>query len=174
MRDCETALALLGDYHAAHMDVAVAYYEAGRLDDSERHTRRALELGYPCPGIALNHLACIAKARGDLDGMMEHFSEAARRDPQHYVLVKNVQTARAWFKQGGVERKLPLDLAIRHDFQLLERTVQPTLPGPLPDDFAEWKTVAAKSEAAATYVRTPDQEGSTHGLRTHLKVVASE
>jgi anaerobic magnesium-protoporphyrin IX monomethyl ester cyclase len=174
VRDCETALALLGDYHAAHMDVAVAYFEAGRLEDSERHTRRAMELGYPCPGIALNHLACIAKARGDLDGMMDHFSEAARRDPQHYVLVRNVQTARAWFKQGGVARKLPLDLAVRHDFQLLERTAQPTLPGPLAEDFAEWKAVAAKSEAAATYVRTPDKEGSTHGLRTRLKVVASE
>ena len=106
--------------------------------------------------------------------MMDCFSEAARRDPQHYVLVRNVQTARAWFKQGGVARKLPLDLAVRHDFQLLERTAQPTLPGPLADDFAEWKAGVAKSEAAATYVRTPDKEGSTHGLRTRLKVVASE
>jgi tetratricopeptide (TPR) repeat protein len=174
VHDCETALSLLGDHHGAHMDLAVAYFEAGRLDESERHARRAMELGYPCPGLALNHLACLAKARGDLDAMMDHFSEAARRDPQHYVLVRNVQTARAWFKQGGVTRKLPLDLAIRHDFQLLERTVQPTLPGPLGDDFANWTVAPAKHVAATTYVRTPDQEGSTHGLRGRLKVIASE
>jgi radical SAM superfamily enzyme YgiQ (UPF0313 family) len=174
VRDCETALELLGDYHGAHMDLAVAYFEAGRLGDSERHARRAMELGYPCPGIVLNHLACLAKARGDLDAMMDHFSEAARRDPQHYVLVRNVQTARAWFKQGGVARNLPLDLAIRHDFQLLERTIQPTLPGPLPADFADWSAPRAKPEPAATYVRTPDKEGSTYGLRGHLKVIASE
>jgi radical SAM superfamily enzyme YgiQ (UPF0313 family) len=172
--DCERTLALLGDYHAAHMDLAVACFEVGRWDDAERHARRAMELGYPCPGLALNHLACIAKARGDLDGMMDRFTEAAKLDPQHYVLVRNVQAARAWFKQGGVARKLPLDLAARSDFLLLERTAQPTLPGPLSEDFAEWKDSVAPSEGAATYMRTPDVEGSTHGLKPKLRVIASE
>jgi tetratricopeptide (TPR) repeat protein len=172
--DCERTLALLGDYHAAHMDLAVAYFEVGRWDDAERHARRAMELGYPCPGLALNHLACIAKARGDLDGMMDRFTEAAKLDPQHHVLVRNVQAARAWFKQGGALRKLPLDLAARSDFLLLERTAQPTLPGPLSEDFAEWKDSVARSEGAATYMRTPDVEGSTHGLKPKLRVIASE
>ncbi|HEY2510812.1 MAG TPA: radical SAM protein [Polyangiaceae bacterium] len=171
--DCERTLSLLGDYHAAHMDVAVAYYEVGRLAEAETHARRAMELGYPAPGLALNHLACIAKARGDLDGMMDRFSEAAKRDPQHYVLIQNVQAARAWFKQGGPGKNLPLSLSVRHEFQLLERTAQPTLPGPLADDFAEWKAAPPRHEAAETYLKTPDVEGSTKGLKGRLKVIPS-
>jgi radical SAM superfamily enzyme YgiQ (UPF0313 family) len=169
----EAILARLGGYHAAHMDLAAAYYDDGRLDDSERHVRQALDLGYPLPGLAWNHLACIAKAKGDLDGMMDRFSEAARLDPQHYVLIRNVNAARAWFKQGGPAKKLPLDLVVRHDFQLLERTVQPTLPGPLPDDFAVWSDAPILHAPAPTYVKTPDVEGSKSELRGRLKVVSS-
>jgi radical SAM superfamily enzyme YgiQ (UPF0313 family) len=175
LAECEAVLARIPEHHAAHMDLAVALYErygTARLDDAERHVRRAMELGYPCPGLALNHLACIAKARGDLDGMMDRFTEAAKVDPQHYVLIQNVQAARAWFKAGGPGKKLPLHLTVRHDFQLLERTVQPTLPGPLPEDFAEWKAHPTPPEAAKSYVKTPDVEGSTHGLRPKLRVIS--
>jgi radical SAM superfamily enzyme YgiQ (UPF0313 family) len=169
--DCEATLALLGDHHGAHMDVAVAYAEAGRYDDAERHVRRALELGYPLPGIAYNHLACLAKLRGDLDAMMDLFTTAAKTDPQHYVLIQNVQAARAWFKEGGPAKKLPLTLSFRHEFQLLERTIQPTLPGPLPADFAEWRPAPAPPEPAPTFLRTPDVEGSASPLRPRLKVI---
>ncbi len=169
--DCERALGLLGEHHAAHMDLAVAYFDVGRFDDAERHVRRALDLGYPLPGLAYNHLACMAKARGDYDTMMDSFTEAVKRDPQHYVLVQNVQAARAWFKQGGPAKGLPLSLTLRHDFQLLERTIQPTLPGPLPDDFAEWKSAPQAPQPAATYMRTPDVEGSTSPLKGRLRVI---
>jgi radical SAM superfamily enzyme YgiQ (UPF0313 family) len=164
----------LGDYHAAHLDLGGAYYDAGELGLAERHVRRALELGYPLPGIAENYLACIAKLRGDIEGMMAHFTQAAKRDPQHYALIQNVQAARAWFAQGGPDKSLPLLLSARHDFQLLERTVQPTLPGPLPDDFAEWKP-APPPQAATSYMRTPDVEGSRSSLkpRARLNVVSS-
>jgi hypothetical protein len=151
------------------MDLGAALYHEGRLDDAERHVRRALELGYPCPGLAYNHLACIAKARGDYDGMMDAFTTAAKADPQHWVLIQNVNAARAWFKANGPAKKLPLDLVVRHDFQLLERTVQPTLPGPLPDDWAEWKPALTPAEPAQEYVKTPDLEGSKKPLR--LKIV---
>jgi len=172
-RDYEAILARLGDYHAAHMDLGAAYYHEGRLDDAERHVRRALELGYPCPGLGYNHLACIAKARGDLDAMMDLFMHAAKTDPQHWVLVNNVNAARAWFKAGGAAKRLPLDLTVRHDFQLLERTVQPTLPGPLADDYAEWKASPLPAVPAEIYVKTPDVEGSTKGLggKTKLRVL---
>ncbi|WP_394827019.1 radical SAM protein [Pendulispora albinea] len=171
--DYRAILERLGDYHAAHMDLGAALYHAGDLDGAEHHVRRALELGYPLPGLVYNHLACIAKARGDLDGMMNHFSHAAKVDPQHYVLIQNVNAARAWFKQGGPGRNLPLSLSVRHDFQLLERTVQPTLPGPLPEDWKTWSAVPARAQPSATYLRTPDVEGSQHVLktRTRLKVV---
>jgi anaerobic magnesium-protoporphyrin IX monomethyl ester cyclase len=173
-REYRAILDRLGDHHGAHMDLAGACYREGALDEAERHVQRALDLGYPLPGLARNYLACIAKARGDVVGMMDHFSRAAKEDPQHHVLIKNVQAARAWFAQGGPGKGLPLDLVGRHDFQLLERTVQPTLPGPLPEDFATWapRSLAA---VAGPYVKTPDVEGSRAALgpRGRLKVVAS-
>jgi radical SAM superfamily enzyme YgiQ (UPF0313 family) len=135
-------LARLGDHHAAHLDLAEGLYDAGLFDEAEAHVRRALDLGTPCPGLAYNDLACIAKARGDVDGMMDAFSTAARLDPQHWVLIQNVSAARAWFREGGPSKGLPLALAVRHDFELLERTVQPTLPGPLGEDYAAWRAPA--------------------------------
>ncbi len=160
-------LAELGDHHAAHMDLGASLLAAGDLDGAERHVRRALELGYPLPGLVHNHLACIARARGDLDGMMDHFSTAAKVDPQHFVLIQNVNRARAWFKAGGPGKGLPLELECRHDFQLLERTSQPTLPGPLPADWQTWP-VPCHAPAAGPegdFVKTPLVEGSRHGLR---------
>ena len=168
----EQTLAYLGDYHAAHMDVAGACFEEDLLDRAEHHVKRALELGYPCPGLAYNYLAVIAYARGDLQAMMDHFSHAAKTDPQHYVLIQNVQRAREWFKHRGPEKGLPLDLVARHDFQLLERTLQPTLPGPLPENLGEWDA-PAPYEPAAHFVKTPDQEGSKKPLgKGQLKVVS--
>lgn len=178
--DFEAILERLGDHHAAHMDLGAAYYHEGRLDQAEHHVRRALELGYPAPGLVYNHLACIAKARGDLDGMMDAFSTAAKVDPQHWVLIQNVQAARTWFKSGGPGRGLPLELTVRHDFQLLERTAQPTLPGPLPDDVAVWapaldpsRSHTSPSRAAETYIKTPDVEGSQRGLHARKLPVVS-
>ena len=166
----EAILERLGDYHAAHMDLGAALYHEGDLDRAEKHVRRALELGYPCPGLAYNHLACFAKARGDLDGMMDLFTQAAKTDPQHWVLIQNVNAARAWFKQGGPGKKLPLELVVRHDFQLLERTAQPTLPGPLPDDWYVWKDALLVGQDAPRFVKTPEQEGSMKGLENKKKL----
>lgn len=162
----------LDDHHAAHMDLGAACYHEGHLDRAEHHVRRALDLGYPLPGLVHNHLACIAHARGDLDGMMTHFSTAAKLDPQHYTLIKNVNAARAWFAQQGPERGLPLTLEVRQDFQLLERTVQPSLPGPLPDDLGSWAP-PLPPQPASVFVKTPEMEGSTKdlGSRTRLPVV---
>jgi anaerobic magnesium-protoporphyrin IX monomethyl ester cyclase len=176
--ECRAILEGLPDHAPAHMDLADAYYREGSLASAEQHVRRAMDLGYPLPGIALNYLACIAKDRGDLDAMMDLFSRAAKEDPQHYLLIQNVQAARAWFKKGGPASGLPLALKAHHDFQLLERTVQPTLPGPLPEDFAVWGGAGqAKPLLASTdYVRTPDVEGSRSvlGDRRRLKVIPEQ
>jgi tetratricopeptide (TPR) repeat protein len=141
--ECLAILGRLGDYHGAHMDLGGAYYEQGRLEEAEKHVHRALELGYPAPGLAQNYLACISFARGDIAGMQQHFLNAAKVDPQHHVLVQNVDAARRWFRESGPEHGLPLNLTAQHEFQLLERTEQPTLPGPLPADFADWSKVLA-------------------------------
>jgi hypothetical protein len=70
---------------------------------------------------------------------------AHRRQAANQVLIGNVQRARAWFKERGPERGVPLELVARHDFQLLERTEQPALPGQLPEGFHEWDTDAPRA-----------------------------
>ena len=169
--ELEAVLARLGDYHAAHLDLGGALYHAGEYARAERHVQRAMELGYPCPGLVMNHLACIAYAKGELEAMMDWFMRAAKTDPQHYVLIRNVNAARAWFAAKGPERGLPLTLEVRHDFQLLERTMQPTLPGPLAESFAAWDDAPAH-EASDDFVKTPDVEGSRLGAGKRLRVVS--
>jgi hypothetical protein len=71
--------------------------------------------------------------------MQDAFMTAAKTDPQHHVLIQNVEAARAWFRERGPETGRPLSLIARHDFQLFERTQQPTLPGALPDDVYLWQ-----------------------------------
>jgi radical SAM superfamily enzyme YgiQ (UPF0313 family) len=167
VEECEQVLALLGDHAPAHLDLAGAHWRTGTLDGVERHARRALELAHPLPGLALNYLACAAARRGDYDAMMDSFSEAARRDPQHLSLIHNVERARRWFRERGPERGLPLALEASHDFRLLERTVQPTLPGPLGDDFATWDREPARpveAEAAVARVGSSIALGSRRSL----------
>jgi tetratricopeptide (TPR) repeat protein len=141
--ECRAILERMPEHAPAHLDLAGACYRDGQLDPAARHAERALELGYPLPGLALNYLACIAAGRGELEKMMDLFMKAAKTDPQHYVLIKNVEAARKWFKAQGPANHLPLDLVASHEFQLLERTAQPSLPGPLPEDFADWNTSPA-------------------------------
>jgi anaerobic magnesium-protoporphyrin IX monomethyl ester cyclase len=136
----EAVLERLGDHAPAHMDLAGALFADGRLGEAEEHARRALELGYPAPGLAYNYLACAAARRGDVDAMKARFEEALRVDPQHGVLVRNVRTVRASMARGGSldVAGLAAALVASHDFELLERGAQPTLPGPLAEDFALW------------------------------------
>ncbi|HEX8792505.1 MAG TPA: radical SAM protein [Polyangiaceae bacterium] len=145
--DCRAILERLGDHPPAHMDMAGACFREGKLDDAEAHAKRAIELGYPLPGLALNYMACIAARRGDATRAKDLIAEAATRDPQHWVLVQNVRAAR--------EGRLG-DLVARHEFQLLERTAQPTLPGPLPDDFARWQPPPAPPERPIGGARSRD------------------
>jgi anaerobic magnesium-protoporphyrin IX monomethyl ester cyclase len=134
----EAIAARLGDHHAAHMDLGGAYYRRGQVDAAERHVRRALDLGYPLPGLGLNYLACIAQRQGDLQRTIQCLAEAGRRDPQHRVVQRNIEIVRQWQARNGSDLAALPALEARHEFQLLERTVQPTLPGPLADDFAVW------------------------------------
>jgi anaerobic magnesium-protoporphyrin IX monomethyl ester cyclase len=144
--DSRAILSRLGDHAPAHLDLAGGYYNDGELELSAQHAQRALDFGHPTPGLAHNYLACIAHARGDVPGMQQHFMTAAKTDPQHQVLIGNVQRARAWFAERGPERGVPLQLVGKHDFQLLERTEQPALPGALSVDFAAWDVEPPRAE----------------------------
>lgn len=137
--ECEEVASRLGEHAAAELDLAAAHYREGKLHDAERWAHQALQHEHPCPGLVLNLLACIAHARGDLEAMKAIFLDAARRDPQHAVLIENVQKTRAWFASGGPSGSKTLVLSADHDFRLLERTLQPSLPGPLPKSFADFE-----------------------------------
>jgi radical SAM superfamily enzyme YgiQ (UPF0313 family) len=131
--------ARLDDAHPpALVELAEALIEEGELDEAEHILRRALELGYPLPGIIHNGLACIALRRGDFAQVKDELVRAARIDPQHYILLRNAAAAREWFNTSGPNRGTTLQLQVRHDFQLFERTEQPTLPGPLPSNWEDW------------------------------------
>jgi radical SAM superfamily enzyme YgiQ (UPF0313 family) len=134
--DAQSVLELLGDHHAANIDLAGAYFREGNWAKSREHVERALRLDYPAPGLAYNYLACIAEREGDLPQMQAHFMTAAKTDPQHAVLIENVQAARYWFAAQGPARGVPLQLKAQHEFALFEKTKQPALPGPLPEDYA--------------------------------------
>jgi radical SAM superfamily enzyme YgiQ (UPF0313 family) len=156
--ECRAVLERLGGEHApAVLDLAGAHYAAGELEQATVEARRAIALGHPTPGLAYNYLACAAYLRGDITGMQDHFMAAAKTDPQHDVLIRNVEAARAWFRERGPERGVPLVLTARHDFQLFQRNTQPTLPGPLGDDFASWE---ATPEPLAAPPRTVVQDAS--------------
>jgi radical SAM superfamily enzyme YgiQ (UPF0313 family) len=137
--ECRAVLGRLGDHAPAELDVAGAHFRAGDFEAATEHARRAIDLGHPTPGLAHNYLALSAFRRGDLTGMQDHFMTAAKTDPQHHVLIQNVEAARAWFRERGPERGVPLELVGRHDFQLFQRNAQPALPGALADDFADWE-----------------------------------
>ncbi|MCA9645820.1 MAG: B12-binding domain-containing radical SAM protein, partial [Myxococcales bacterium] len=136
------------------------------------HIHKALELGYPLPGLAYNYLACMAADRRDLQSLQEYLRKAIRTDPQHFVVAQNAEALRMWLTQGGPVQNLPLHLTARHDFQIFERTKQPMLPGALPEDFAHWSPPSEPDpddplRSASEASQSSDQD------RTRLKVVSS-
>jgi hypothetical protein len=132
-----SVLERLGEHWAAHLDLGGAYFHEGNLALAEEHVARALELGHPAPGLGHNYLGCIRAREHDWDRMWQEF-ELASRDPQHSVLERNQRALAAWQARGGPASGGEPELLARHDFELFERPVQPSLPGPLPADFAEW------------------------------------
>lgn len=150
VEDCVGILERLGDHHAAHVDLAAAYYRAQVYDLATRHFQRALELDYPLPGLVHNYLACIAATRHDLRQVQDHLRLALRSDPYHYVVARNAETLRRWFVAGGPVKGLPLELEATHEFQLFERTVQPTLPGKFSEDFFVWPETSHERAAATS------------------------
>lgn len=153
VNECRAILERLGEHHAAYIDLGGAYFREGQLDLAEQHIRRGLELGYPLPGLAHNYLAAIAAKRFDLKATQEQLRLALRQDPYHYPVAVNAERLRRWLVDGGPLKNTPLELEAHHDFQLFERTVQPTLPGPLAEDFFTWEATAGSRAPARTGFR---------------------
>lgn len=153
VEDCIGILERLGDHHAAHVDLGGAYFRAEQYDLATKHFTRALELDYPLPGLVHNYLACIAALRFDIKATQEHLRNALRADPYHWVVARNAETLRRWFVDGGPVKGTLLKLEAAHEFSLFERTAQPTLPGPLPDDFAQWLSRPVPSVTTKTQAK---------------------
>ena len=136
--DCRAALDRLGDHPPAHLDLAGALLDEDKLDAAAQHAEQALTFGHPTPGVVHNVLACVFHRRGDVEKMKDQLVQAGRIDPQHPVLLRNAQAARTWLGRGPRASATALMLDPSHDFQLLERTMQPTLPGPLSADTRSW------------------------------------
>jgi hypothetical protein len=131
--DCLEVLGRIGEHHAAHLDLAAAYFREGALGQAREHAARSLQLGIPAPGLAWNLLGCVAARSDDSAGVREALERALHEDPWHPVVQANAARLASWKPGHG-----PLELAARHDFQIFERTRQPTLPGELPEGFARW------------------------------------
>ena len=134
--ELEAVLERLPDHAAAHVDLGAALFAQGRLVEAHARFARALELGYPTPGVVHNYRAAVAAMQGDVEGMKQELLVASQKDPLHPCVMGNLATVRAWLARGASEP--PPVLAVGHEFQVFERTLQPTLPGPLGDGGLQW------------------------------------
>jgi radical SAM superfamily enzyme YgiQ (UPF0313 family) len=154
VEELRAVLARLGAHAAAHLDLGAALLEASQLAEAERELRRALELQHPLPGVVWNLLACVAAARGDVSETLAALQRGVTEDPQHPLLLANYAAVQRWVDAGAAGPLPPLDA--RCGFHLLERTMQPTLPGPLPRDFHVWTAPVAPAPRPPIRPADPD------------------
>ncbi len=136
VQELAAILERLPDHASAHVDLGAALLVEKRFAEAKARFARALELGYPTPGVIHNYRAAMAATEGDVEAMKQELLLASQNDPLHPCVMSNVATVRAWLARGATE-PLPA-LAVGHEFQVFERTLQPTLPGPLGSETLEW------------------------------------
>ena len=91
----EAVVDRLPDLHSVHVELANAYYRAGRLDEAELSLNRAEELGFPIGDIIYNQRACIALSRGEVGNAITLLELAIQSRPNH-VVMKNLKNLRTW------------------------------------------------------------------------------
>ena len=163
----------LGDYHAAHMDLARRLLREGELD-----ARRAPRAARPrarvsVPGSRLQlprvHREGARRPRRD-DGALQSRGEsrpaALGADPERQRGARVVSAGRPGQQDPAqLDRAPRLSAPRAHGAAHASRTFAA--------DFAEWGSASAPAAAAEVYIRTPDVEGSRSSLKTRLKVVTS-
>jgi len=130
VEECRGILERLPNLHEAHMDLAGAYCRTGKPDLAEPHVHRALQMGYPLPGLAFNYLACIAAGKGDFDGAKAHLARAERSYP-HGVVLRNKRLLEDWLALGGPNSRQPLTLIAHNHFETVWLQQQPEKPVPV-------------------------------------------
>jgi len=81
--------------HSVHVELANAYFRAGRLDEAASALNRAEELGFPIGDIIYNQRACIALARSEVGNALTLLERAFQSYP-HQSVMKNLNNLRAW------------------------------------------------------------------------------
>jgi pentatricopeptide repeat protein len=91
----EAVVERLPNLHSVHVELANAYFRAGRLDEAESALNRAEELGFPIDDIIYNQRACIALARGEVANALM-LLERACQDHSTHIGMGNLENLRVW------------------------------------------------------------------------------
>lgn len=91
----EAIVGRLPNLHVSHVELANAYYRAGKLDLAVQELDRAEELGFPMNAILDNQRACIAQARNGTKEALALLDRAAQHYP-HQLVRKNQEKLRTW------------------------------------------------------------------------------
>ena len=91
----EAVVVRLPHLHSAYVELANAYFRAGRLDDATSALNRAEELGFPIGNIIYNQRACIALARSEVNNALTLLERASQSYPNQ-IIMKNLKNLRTW------------------------------------------------------------------------------
>jgi tetratricopeptide (TPR) repeat protein len=81
--DCYREVLLLApDWIEAHINLGVALYQSGNVEEARACFQNAVQLD-PLNGISRYNLGCVLEEQGDLDAAVEHLRRAARAMPAH-------------------------------------------------------------------------------------------
>jgi hypothetical protein len=126
----EGILRLLPDLPAAHMDLGKALYLSGDLTRAEGSISRAMEMGFPLPGLGYNYLAAIRVSQKQYKGAIG-FLAAAKKSGQFSIVDENLKILREWLSTGGLQSGSPPDLVVYHEFERFRTGTQPVVPAPI-------------------------------------------
>jgi tetratricopeptide (TPR) repeat protein len=105
-------LELAPDWVEAHINLGVALYQMGQIDDARAEFSSAVQLD-PWNGISRYNLGCVLEEQGEIESAIDHLRRAARAMPSHADVRFNL--ALAYEKRG--QRRLAREqwaLYLRH------------------------------------------------------------
>ncbi|MCP4694239.1 MAG: radical SAM protein [Desulfobacterales bacterium] len=148
VKECRAVLERLPGAPSPHMDLCDACLRDGKLDLAERHARRAMELGYYLPGLALNNLACIAAARRDYEAVKRHLNQAVKSRPRRPG-IENLKLYQRWLDAGGPGSEEPLALIPGDAFEKRSNGRQPEEPGPISLNIEKWSAKGSRKTSSS-------------------------
>jgi len=125
VEECEAIIDRLPNLHTVYVELANAYFRAGRYDEAMSTLNRAEKLGFPISNIIDNLRACINVALNDIGSALSLLESASQIYPSQIVM-KNLISLRAWANAPVRDRgKRPL---LNDSVQALDFFVQQLQP----------------------------------------------